>query len=171
MAYSISSSVTKLSHQQLPNYNKSTTLLTKQHTNSSPNDLNYDQQYKEWCETLKIELKKKSKVNVEVRMEKIENIVNNIVSTELPLQTECNFCINDDDKMEIMSEIEDKINSWRGVEIEVCRNKEKKNFVEYQATARNWFNRNKAKIYGNHLFYDMIFNHTLKVLSSYHRIH
>ena len=121
------------------------------------------EQYKKWCKTLKIELKEKSKVNVDVRMEKIVKIVNNIIDSQLKDETHLNFIISDDDKKEMMRQIEDKIDSWRGVEIEVCKNKEKKNFEAYQATARNWFNRNKAKIYGNHLFYELIYNHILKV--------
>eukprot|EP01083_Nonionella_stella_P128783 390306_1 len=72
------------------------------------------------------------------------------------------FCISNEDKIQIIKEIENKIETWRGVEIEVCKNKRKKNFQSYQATARNWFNRNKAKIYGNYLFFPIIYNNILK---------
>ena len=112
-------------------------------------------QYNKWCETLRVELKEKSKTNVEQRMRQMVAIVN----TTIPNNT---FSISATDAAEIMQAIDNQIDAWRGVEIGVCKNKEKKDFCAYQATARNWFNRNKAKIYGNHLFYTLIFRHILK---------
>eukprot|EP01083_Nonionella_stella_P000722 2055_1 len=120
--------------------------------------------YDQWCSMLKIELKDKSKINVEQRLTKIEELVNTIIS-EHRSRDEKYFSITDDVKLKIMTDINAKIDSWRGVEIDLTKNKEKKNFVSYQSTARNWFNRNKAKIYGNHLFYEIIFNHILKFCS------
>ena len=121
------------------------------------------QQYKVWCATLKVELKQKSKVNVDVRLEKIENIVNEVVISDYHLQRNV-FHVDDNDKSGMHKQIEDKIDIWTGVEIDVCRGKQKKTFKEYQATARNWFNRNKAKIYGNWLFYNMIYHLIFKYI-------
>lgn len=177
MAYSISSSVSKIGSSlrnnkrgRYGNNNNSTNKPNRKNNSSSDLSSNDDNDfenikanYTKWCAQLKVELKQKSKINVDVRLEKMENIVNDVIDSELDKERASNFYISDDDKKEMMKQIEDKIDSWRGVEIEVCRNKEKKNFEAYQATARNWFNRNKAKIYGNHLFYEIIYNHILKV--------
>ena len=124
--------------------------------------------YVEWCSALKIELKHKSAVNVEQRMSKITRIVNEVVSAccsedGLSPSRVALFAVSEVDLSSLTERIDAQIDSWRGVEIEVCKNREKKSFGAYQATARNWFNRNKAKIYGNHLFYDLIFRHILKV--------
>ena len=175
MAYSISSSVSKIGSSLRNNkrgrYGNNKQQRKKPNLNSTSNDDNdYEAikaNYTKWCAQLKVELKQKSKINVDVRLEKMENIVNDVINSELQEERASNFYISDDDKKEMMKQIEDKIDSWRGVEIEVCRNKEKKNFEAYQATARNWFNRNKAKIYGNHLFYEIIYNHILKVRFSH----
>eukprot|EP01083_Nonionella_stella_P070834 189745_1 len=94
-------------------------------------------------------------------MTKIEELVNKIISEHRP-RDEKYFSITDVVKLKFLTVINAKIDSLRGVEIDLTKNKEKKNFVSYQSTARNWFNRNKAKIYGNHLYYDNIFNHILK---------
>ena len=48
------------------------------------------------------------------------------------------------------------------MEHESCK-QSKQSYKEYYKTAENWFNRNKAKIFGTHLFYPVIFKHILKV--------
>lgn len=119
--------------------------------------------YAKWCSELKVELKQKSAVNVEQRMEKITSIINEVTRSRSSTAAFGPFVVSESESKAMLDRINNKIESWRGVEIEVCKNKQKKSFEAYQATARNWFNRNKAKIYGNHLFYDLIFRHTLKV--------
>ena len=47
--------------------------------------------------------------------------------------------------------IANDIDSWKGVEITACT-KQKTNYKSYAITSRNWWNRNKAKVYGNHSF-------------------
>mmetsp|Transcript_53953 Transcript_53953/g.89382 ORF Transcript_53953/g.89382 Transcript_53953/m.89382 type:complete len:578 (+) Transcript_53953:25-1758(+) len=113
------------------------------------------EQYPQWCETLKVELKEKSKINVDKRIEKVVTIVNDTLAAQ-------SFSVRDDVKEVMIRQIETNIDAWNGVDISVCKNKQKKTFREYQGTARNWFNRNKAKIYGHHLFYDVIYTHVLK---------
>ena len=47
-------------------------------------------------------------------------------------------------------------------EHESCK-QNKKTYKEYHKTAINWFNRNKAKIFGTNLFHVLIFGHIFKV--------
>ena len=64
--------------------------------------------------------------------------------------------ITEKDKNYIINKVHHEIGCWNGIEIGTCKT-EKYQYVDYSNTARNWFNRNKAKIYGNHLFYPIIF--------------
>ena len=63
---------------------------------------------------------------------------------------------------QMFKHVNDEIICWKGVESKFVT-KPKKSFKEYKVTARNWFNRNKAKIFGNHVFYPYIFLHLLQV--------
>ncbi len=124
--------------------------------------------YVEWCSLLKVELKEKSALNVEQRMSKLTEMVNSVVAARCGVSggvsgDAVQFAVSSSCLFAIRSRVDFEIESWRGVEIEVCKLGSKKSFASYQATARNWFNRNKAKIYGNHLFYDVVFGHIVKV--------
>ena len=54
----------------------------------------------------------------------------------------------------MIKNVNNEIMAWKGIENKYVT-KPKKSFNEYKITARNWFNRNKAKMYGNHVFYPM----------------
>ncbi len=58
--------------------------------------------------------------------------------------------------------IANDINSWNSVEITACT-KQKTNYKSYAIASRNWWNRNKAKVYGNHFFYPIIFMYIKQV--------
>ena len=62
----------------------------------------------------------------------------------------------------ILLDISNEVNSWKGVETKLCK-KKKTTFKQYKRTSTNWFNRNKAKIFGNHFFFPLIFKHVLNV--------
>lgn len=62
----------------------------------------------------------------------------------------------------IISDIENEIDSWKGVKLSLCKVK-KTTFKQYKRTSTNWFNRNKAKIFGNHFFFPLIFKYILNV--------
>ena len=70
--------------------------------------------------------------------------------------------ISDKDENEIVEKVHHEISLWNGVEVGTCKT-EKQEFCDYSNTARNWFNRNKAKIYGNHLFYPIVFRKIYQV--------
>ena len=54
------------------------------------------------------------------------------------------------------------IECWKGVEITSCTT-QKTSYKLYAITSRNWWNRNKAKVYGNHFFYAVLFVHIKQV--------
>lgn len=90
----------------------------------------------------------------------------------------------------MFNDVDNAINSWQGVDMNSCK-KSKTSFKAYKTTyviftqhqyiyficritknnhiynhiysATNWFNRNKAKIYGNYFFCPLIFKHILNV--------
>lgn len=88
-------------------------------------------------------------------------IVNRVVSS---YSLKCKpFELDNNEKNKMLKCIQYEIDEWKGVATNQCKI-QKKTFKEYQTTARNWFNRNKAKYYGNYLFYPLIFFHILKVI-------
>ncbi len=66
----------------------------------------------------------------------------------------------------MLTDINNEIMSWKGVELHLCK-VQKTTFKQYKRTATNWFNRNKAKIFGNHFFYPLIFKYVLNVCDHY----
>lgn len=117
-------------------------------------------QYPKWCDELKTQLKDKTKDNLFDRVKKIEFIVNKIIYSYSLKSVE--FKLNNIDKNKMLKCIQNEVDQWKGVEIDSCKI-QKKTFKDYQTTARNWFNRNKAKFYGNFFFYPLIFHYVLKV--------
>ena len=69
----------------------------------------------------------------------------------------------------ILLDIENEIDSWPGVELRLCKVK-KTTFKQYKRTSTNWFNRNKAKIFGTNLFHILIFGHIYKVRYLFHHL-
>ena len=72
------------------------------------------------------------------------------------------FGPNRNDIKRMFNDVDNAINSWQGVDITSCK-KAKTSFKSYKTTATNWFNRNKAKIYGNYFFSPLIFKYILNV--------
>ncbi len=90
------------------------------------------------------------------RLTKIVSVVTNYS------QLMTNFEIPKSEIRRMFTDVDNAINSWRGVDITPCK-KRKKSFKEYKVTATNWFNRNKAKIYGNYFFCPLVFKYILNV--------
>ena len=76
------------------------------------------------------------------RLQKIEEIVG-----EVTLSNE--FKISNKSKKQMIKQVENEILSWQGINFNFCKN-QKRSYKEYEKTSINWFNRNKAKIYGNY---------------------
>lgn len=72
--------------------------------------------------------------------------------------------MDDTERQKMWNGIANDIDSWKGVEITACT-KQKTNYKSYAITSRNWWNRNKAKVYGNHFFYPIIFVYIKQVLT------
>ena len=72
------------------------------------------------------------------------------------------FILDQEDIIRMFKDVQDTIIGWKGVDIKSCE-KQKSSFKLYSKTCLNWFNRNKAKIYGNHFFFPLIFIHILNV--------
>ena len=88
------------------------------------------------------------------------NQIINIVSDET---INCiNFELTDKQISQFFNDVGNAIFNWKGVDLTFC-SKQKRTFEEYNKTSMNWFNRNKAKIYGNYFFYPLIFHHILNV--------
>eukprot|EP01083_Nonionella_stella_P032947 90188_1 len=119
---------------------------------SSSNSVKIEQL--KWREKSKSELVATSRVNMMKRLSKIMDKANEYD----PLFK--HFEIKKDDIRRMFSDVDNAINSWRGVDITSCK-KQKNSFKAYKVTATNWFNRNKAKIYGNYFFCPLIFKHLL----------
>lgn len=111
--------------------------------------------YSMWCKQAKIELLKISRKNMSMRINLIIDIVQNV----LPQSKYKLFIINDENIDRLFKNIKQQITNWNGITNE----NEKHSFREYYQTSINWFNRNKAKFYGNELFYPLIFVHILNV--------
>lgn len=78
------------------------------------------------------------------------------------------FKIDEKDIIKMICGCCNDIISWNGVEIESCK-QQKTSYKSYKITATNWFNRNKAKIFGNHFFYPMIWKYLLNVKLFYNQ--
>ena len=87
------------------------------------------------------------------------NKITNVIQNEENLS---NFDIPLPEINRMLTDIDNEIESWNGVEMHLCK-KKKTTFKAYKRTATNWFNRNKAKIFGNHFFYPLIFKYLLNV--------
>eukprot|EP01084_Bolivina_argentea_P210469 358220_1 len=111
-------------------------------------------QYCQWRRECQNYITKSAKQNILARLNKIECIVNQHGQIK-------NFKLPCDIKNKIVTDINNTILSWRGIEHESCK-KIKKSLKEYKKTAVNWFNRNKSKIFGTYLFFPVIFGCVLQ---------
>ena len=113
---------------------------------------------------IQINTQKSAKHNILARINKICNIIQQHPRIK-------HFRLSAQAAKSILSQINMRISSWRGVEHESCK-KNKQSYKQYHKTAVNWFNRNKAKIFGTSLFYPLIFGHILNVkfYLNYHHI-
>eukprot|EP01084_Bolivina_argentea_P313829 543517_1 len=115
----------------------------------------------------KLNLKKQYVIWTERAIKQMQsNAVNNITK-RIPIMlavvhekakniTTLRLTITDTEQKEIVQHVRSEIATWNGIQIGTCKT-EKSHYDDYSKTARNWFNRNKARIYGNHLFYAIIF--------------
>lgn len=105
-----------------------------------------------------------SRTNMMKRMKQIISIVNHEISEYKGIESENKiiFELSQDLINRMFKDVHNNIISWKGVDLNSCE-KQKNSFKEYNRTCLNWFNRNKAKIYGNHFFYPLIFIHILNV--------
>jgi len=123
-------------------------------TSSSPSEIAL---YQQWCEQSKFKLEESFKLNLRKRLIQCCDTVNARVSS---CGIDDKFVLTVDDVKRFADGVKYEILSWNGVDMGTCT-KEKRTFTEYHKTAQNWFNRNKAKIYGNHVFYPLVFGHIL----------
>ena len=91
------------------------------------------------------------------RYNKIRDIIS---QTRIPQLQELN--ISQEEIKRMLKDINCAIQSWKGVDLDSCK-KKKTTFKQYMRTSTNWYNRNKAKFYGNYFFYPLIFKHLLNV--------
>ena len=106
-----------------------------------------------------------SRTNMMKRMKQIIDIVNNEITNYRLIGHNNNqiiFELTQENIHRMFKDVHNNIISWKGVDLNSCE-KQKSSFKEYNKTCLNWFNRNKAKIYGNHFFYPLIFIHILNV--------
>lgn len=98
---------------------------------------------------------KTAKKNLNKRMEKFDCIIRQHPKL-------ADFKIKQTDIIKMIDGSCNDILFWNGVEIESCK-QQKTSYKSYKITATNWFNRNKAKIFGNHFFFPMIWKYLLNV--------
>lgn len=116
------------------------------------------QDYNKWAIECRSLLQLKARTNYFERVDKIVDIVNESCLKYNPSSL---FSIAYANSIEILGMINDKIVNWPGVSIKACKKKGKSK-KEYISTANNWFNRNKAKIYGNYFYSRVIFGFALQ---------
>eukprot|EP01084_Bolivina_argentea_P218677 371049_1 len=116
-------------------------------------------QYETWCKELKCSIQEKTKYNFIARSEKIEAIVNHIISSHsLKVKS---FVLSNSEKLVMLNNIKNEISKWKGVDIDSCKSQHK-TYKQYRATSKNWFNQNKSRIYGDHFFAPLIFDYIFK---------
>eukprot|EP01084_Bolivina_argentea_P179522 310205_1 len=113
--------------------------------------------YNQWLIQSKQQLVETSKQNMMKRLSKIIEIVAHKIPSSFP-----KFKISECNTLRMFKDVKNEIESWKGVDIMSCEKQQKSSFKLYNKTSLNWFNRNKAKIYGNYFFYPLIFIHILK---------
>eukprot|EP01083_Nonionella_stella_P305881 1068804_1 len=114
--------------------------------------LNLKKQYVIWTERAIKQMQSNAVNNITKRIPIMLAVANEKTKN---ITTLC-LTISDTEQKEIVQRVHSEIATWNGIQIGTCKT-EKGQYSEYSNTARNWFNRNKAKIYGNHLFYTIIF--------------
>ena len=115
--------------------------------------------YHEWSRKAQDQMIAVSRENMVKRLEQITEIV----SLELRAKgVTAVFALSECEMVNFFDDVKSAILSWKGVDLSFCAS-HKTDFEEYSKTSMNWFNRNKAKIYGNHFFYPLIFVHVLNV--------
>ena len=102
-----------------------------------------------------------SRGNMMKRMNQIISIVDKEITNNDTL-TDNKLILKQESIHRMFRDVEQNIISWKGVDLNSCE-KQKSSFKEYNKTCLNWFNRNKAKIYGTNFFYPLIFIHILNV--------
>ncbi len=94
------------------------------------------------------------------RAERIESIVNHMILSHSMKHK--SYAITVSEKVKMFCNIENEINEWKGIDIELCKSPPKI-YKEYANKGKNWFNQNKSRIYGDHFFAPVIFKYILKV--------
>merc|ERR1719242_2699322 len=109
--------------------------------------------YKKWSRAAKEQMVETSRNNMLKRLEQIRQII----AMELKCKgLQSSFTLSDGEVRGFFEGVQSSIMPWKGVDLSFCASS-KTDFVEYSKTAMNWFNRNKAKVYGNHFFYPLLF--------------
>eukprot|EP01084_Bolivina_argentea_P290949 499947_1 len=106
-----------------------------------------------WCMQSKKQIHTTCRVHMLSRYCKIKSIIQQIPQLK-------HFELSQNEINRMLQDINNEIQSWKGVELELCT-KKKTTFKQYNRTATNWYNRNKPKIFGNYFFYPLIFNYLL----------
>lgn len=111
---------------------------TKEQTKELKEDLPYNE-YPKWHNELQQELKAKIKQNMYDRTDSIELIVNRVIKSysvkkNISFKYDYNNkLLTDNDKLKIVSYIENEIDYWKGINIDSCTIP-KKTFKEYKIT-------------------------------------
>eukprot|EP01084_Bolivina_argentea_P174660 302538_1 len=115
--------------------------------------------YSAWSHKSKYQMIEISTTNMLKRLRQIISIVNEETSkcSSSPLMS---FTLSEKTTQQMLIDVKNGILCWKGVDVSFCL-KQKSTFDEYNKTSMNWFNRNKAKLYGNHFFYPLVFIHIL----------
>ena len=113
----------------------------------------------QWLKSSKHELIQCARQNLKTRIDKIIDIVQRDLKSSMDFKL---FILKEQDKNKIINNVSKFLLNWKGVDLKSCSNT-KQSYKEYHETSINWFNRNKSKIYGNLVFYPILFTRILNV--------
>eukprot|EP01084_Bolivina_argentea_P307173 530887_1 len=120
---------------------------------TTSSNVNYTTLNSKWCSESKKQLKITAKIRIISRYKKIQSII--CQNRRLN-----NFNINELEINRMIIDINNEIQSWNGVNNQLCKPR-KTTYKQYKSNARSWYNKNKGKIFGNHVFYPIIFKYLL----------
>jgi len=121
--------------------------------------------YDEWRNKCRSRMIQTLKTNLTARLKRILQIVNSELSQCQLAHDHPHLQLSHQQEQQFFTDVRCAILSWKGVELSFCA-KQKSTFNDYHKTSMNWFNRNKAKIYGTHFFHPLIFVHLLNFCNS-----
>eukprot|EP01084_Bolivina_argentea_P010548 19662_1 len=128
----------------------------------------HSQQMAQWLEKCKPMIKNKMTENIDIRAEKMNQVVNHTIQTvgypfilpQVPI-----FEVPSTLTQSAKQELWNKVDFWTGLG---CFRKQSCDFKTYKKNSDNWWNRHKAEWIGDYFFYplltDVIPNHIRTVI-------